>query len=119
VVLIRQRPGKGNAIFITIEDETGIANVLLWARDLERQRRAVMSARLMVVEGVIQKSDEGVVHLMATQIHDRTALLGRLSDNGNASPQMLRADVINNPQPQRAASHPRNARIMPHSRDFR
>ncbi|MEO7246943.1 MAG: error-prone DNA polymerase, partial [Novosphingobium sp.] len=45
VVLIRQRPGKGNAVFITLEDETGVTNALLWARDMERQRRAVMAAR--------------------------------------------------------------------------
>ena len=47
IVLIRQRPGKGNAVFITIEDETGVANALLWARDMEKQRRAVMASRLM------------------------------------------------------------------------
>jgi error-prone DNA polymerase len=51
VVLTRQRPGKGNAVFITIEDETGIANGLLWARDMEKQRAAVMASRLMLLEG--------------------------------------------------------------------
>ena len=61
VVLIRQRPGKGNALFITLEDETGITNVLLWARDFERYRRQVMAARLMEVEGEIQRSKEGVM----------------------------------------------------------
>ncbi|MGH6707142.1 MAG: error-prone DNA polymerase, partial [Sphingomicrobium sp.] len=64
VVLIRQRPGKGNALFITLEDETGITNVLLWARDFERYRREVMAARLMLVEGEVQRSKEGVMHLM-------------------------------------------------------
>src|SRR3546814_6135311 len=49
IVLIRQRPGKGNAIFITIEDEGGIVNILLWARHFERYRRAVMASRLMLV----------------------------------------------------------------------
>ncbi len=72
VVLTRQRPGKGNAIFITIEDESGVTNALLWARLFERQRRAVMASRLMVIEGEIQRSKEGVVHLMATTITDRT-----------------------------------------------
>ncbi len=79
VVLTRQRPGTGNAVFITIEDETGIVNALLWARDMERQRRAVMSARLMLIEGSIQKSKEGVVHLMAQRIQlaqDGEDLLG-------------------------------------------
>src|SRR3546814_4971284 len=49
VVLVRQRPGKGNAVFITIEDETGITNILLWARLFEMQRRPVMASRLMLV----------------------------------------------------------------------
>ena len=52
IVLVRQRPGKGNAIFVTIEDETGVVNALLWARDFEANRRAVMAARLMVLHGV-------------------------------------------------------------------
>src|SRR3546814_3237019 len=64
VVLIRQRPGKGNAIFITLEDEGGIVNILLWARLFERQRRAVMASRLMLAEGEVQRSKEGVIHLI-------------------------------------------------------
>ncbi|MBC7159530.1 MAG: error-prone DNA polymerase, partial [Porphyrobacter sp.] len=71
IVLIRQRPGEGKAVFITIEDETAIANALLWSRSLERQRRAVMAARLMLVEAEIQRSKEGVVHLMASRIIER------------------------------------------------
>ena len=59
VVLTRQRPGKGNAIFITIEDESGVTNALLWARLFERQRLAVMASRLMLIEGEVQRSKEG------------------------------------------------------------
>jgi error-prone DNA polymerase len=106
VVLIRQRPGKGNAIFITLEDETGITNALLWARLFEPYRRAVMSARLMVVEGEVQKSREGVVHLMASKIIDRSDELARLSE---AAAMPVRA---------RSRGHPRNVRILPGSRDF-
>ena len=80
VVLIRQRPGKGNALFITLEDETGITNVLLWARDFERYRREVMAARLMEVEGEVQRSKEGVMHLIARRVFDRSALLNRLTE---------------------------------------
>src|SRR3546814_1739641 len=80
IVLIRQRPGKGNAIFITIEDETGITNIVLWARQFERYRRAIMASRLMLAEGRVQKSREGVVHLMASRIIDRTDLLDHLSN---------------------------------------
>jgi error-prone DNA polymerase len=84
VVLIRQRPGKGNAVFITLEDESGIANALLWAHDMEKQRRAVMASRLMLIEGEIQRSKEGVVHLMAKTIIDRTDMLNRISSGQSA-----------------------------------
>lgn len=118
VVLIRQRPGNGNAVFITIEDESGIANVLLWARDMEKQRRAVMAARLMLVEGEIQRSKEGVVHLMAARITDHSAMLVHLADAEPVKPQLARGDEVQRPQPPRAASHPRNVRLLPKSRDF-
>ncbi|WP_439532428.1 error-prone DNA polymerase [Polymorphobacter sp.] len=122
VVLVRQRPGKGNAVFITLEDETGITNVLLWARDFERQRRAVMAARLMVVEGRVQKSPEGVVHLMASRVIDRSEELERLSDTAVTEPALSRADEVLHPQPPRrpgpSARHPRDVRILPASRDF-
>ncbi len=117
IVLVRQRPGKGNAIFITIEDETGIANILLWARLFEMQRRPVMASRLIVAEGEVQKSKEGVVHLMATRIHDFTHELDRLSDSHRAALPICRADEVVHPQPPRAR-HPRNVRILPKSRDF-
>ena len=118
VVLIRQRPGKGNAVFITIEDETGIANALLWSRDLESQRRAVMAARLMLIEAEIQRSDEGVVHLMVARVLDRTRLLDSLADEQPINPILSRADEIHHPQPPRMHGHPRDIRIVPKSRDF-
>jgi error-prone DNA polymerase len=114
VVLIRQRPGKGNAIFITIEDETGVTNVLLWARLFEINRRAVMSARLMVVEGEVQRSKEGVVHLMASRVFDRTDLLRNLADEA-PQPALCRPDEVARPVQSR---HPRDVRILPRSRDF-
>ena len=119
IVLIRQRPGKGNAVFITIEDETGVINALLWARDMERQRRAVMAARLMLIEGEIQRSDDGVVNLMARRVIDRSALLHRLTDQDGMTPELARADEIRRPQRPRGHGHPRNVRIIPKSRDFR
>jgi error-prone DNA polymerase len=118
VVLIRQRPGKGNAVFVTIEDETGIANALLWSRDLDKQRRAVMAARLMLIEAEIQHSNEGVVHLMVAQVVDRTGLLDSLADERSINPSPSRADEINHPQRPRMPSHPRDGRIVPKSRDF-
>ena len=124
VVLVRQRPGKGNAIFITLEDEDAIANIVLWARRFERYRRAVMAARLMIVDGEVQRSREGVVHVMASRVIDRSDLLAHLSQIHMSTPQLSRADVFLHPQPARriararASSHPRNVRLLPRSRDF-
>lgn len=120
VVLVRQRPGKGNAVFVTLEDETGITNVVLWARMLEQFGREVMNARLMQVEGVVEKSPEGVVHVVARRIIDRTAELARLSEDHDTDVQLARADIVAHPQPPRRPSqhHPRDVRILPGSRDF-
>jgi error-prone DNA polymerase len=117
VVLTRQRPGKGNAIFITIEDETGTTNALLWSRLFERQRRAVMASRLMVIEGEVQRSKEGVVHLMATTIIDRSHELERLSHDHDVNVPLSRSDEFAQPVYPRHG-HPRDVRILPKSRDF-
>jgi error-prone DNA polymerase len=117
LVLVRQRPGKGNAIFVTLEDETGIANLVIWARLLERFRRPVMAARLMLAEGRIQKSPEGVVHLMVERIVDRTTELDRLSDAHRAVVELARADEVVSPRIARG-HHPRDVRVLPKSRDF-
>src|SRR5690606_36477426 len=122
VVLIRQRPGKGNAIFITLEDEVGLVNALLWARHFERYRRAVMASRLMLVEGEVLRSREGVVHLMASRIVDRTAMLDTLGNHAWSDAEAWRTEEVSDTQPARnyAAKHghPRNVRILPRSRDF-
>ncbi len=106
VVLIRQRPGKGNAVFITIEDETAVVNALLWARDMEDQRRAVMAARLMLLDGTVQRSKENVVHLMVETVTDVSGALSRLSELAPASANSA------------VRRHPRDVRIIPPSRDF-
>ena len=116
VPLVRQRPGNGNAIFVTLEDESGVVNVVIWARLFERFRREVMSARLMLVEGCVQRSPEGVTHLMAQRIIDRSADLLSLSDTHRAEMEP-RIDELKNPPMQRHR-HPRDVRILPKSRDF-
>jgi len=127
VVLVRQRPGKGNAIFVTIEDETGITNGLMWARDFEANRRAVMASRLMVLEGVIQRSEEGVTHLMTSRVQDRTEMLRLLSEDHALEPPLARVDEVIRPVLTRSpdarahhprATHPRDVRVLPKSRDF-
>jgi len=113
-VLVRQRPGKGNAIFVTIEDETGIVNALIWARDFEENRRAVMASRLMLIHGVVQRSEEGVVHLMTAGVEDRSAMLARLEDGPGV------ATRSHDPRGRTASRgvHPRDVRLLPRSRDF-
>ncbi|WP_439545932.1 error-prone DNA polymerase [Sandarakinorhabdus sp.] len=127
VVLVRQRPGGGNAIFITLEDESGVVNVVVWARLFERYRRAIMASRLMQVDGEVQRSPEGVMHLMATSITDMSAVLDRLSDAHDATPALARAseDLVHGPTSRKPpppknprGSHPRDVRILPRSRDF-
>ena len=122
VVLVRQRPGEGKAIFITLEDETGITNVLLWARLFNIQRRDVMAARLMEVEGEIQKSPEGVIHLMASRVIDRTDMLQCLSEDHQPlidGPDAELMDQVHSPRDHFiGGQHPRNVRILPKSRDF-
>ncbi len=78
LVLVRQRPGTAKGvIFLTLEDETGVANVVVWATIYERFRRAVISGRLLRVTGRLQR-DAGVVHVVAEGIEDMSPLLDRL-----------------------------------------
>jgi error-prone DNA polymerase len=111
IVLTRQMPGDAGVVFITLSDETGITNVVVWPRLVEPFRREIMGARLLVVEGKVQKSPEGVVHLVAERIVDRTRELERLSEDDTDAPSF---------RSQAAARHrhPRNVRVVPKSRDF-
>jgi error-prone DNA polymerase len=109
VVLVRQRPGKGNAIFITLEDEFGVVNVVLWARQFEFFRKDVMGARLMQVTGKVQKSEDNVLHLMAANVVDRTIELEKLWLAQSEAPDLSKRE---------RAWHPRNVRLLPQSRDF-
>jgi error-prone DNA polymerase len=78
LVTCRQRPDTASGvIFVTLEDETGCVNVVVWRDLIERQRRELLGARLLAVDGRIER-DGDVVHLIARQLSDRSALLGRL-----------------------------------------
>jgi error-prone DNA polymerase len=83
LVLVRQRPGNGNAIFMTLEDETGIANTIVWPRKFEEFRPVVMGARMISVSGVLQ-NEKGVIHIVADRFEDLTFLLARLSTDDAA-----------------------------------
>ena len=118
IVLIRQRPGSAKGVcFVTLEDETGVANLVVWPKVFEAFRKTVMTARLMVVEGQVQRS-EGVTHIVARAVHDRSDALLRLSQGETVDPQLARADEVKRPIPAQRHGHPRDARIMPESRDF-
>jgi error-prone DNA polymerase len=78
IVTCRQRPGTAQGvIFVTIEDETGYTNVVVWNDLVERQRKELLGSRLLGVEGYMQIEGE-VVHLVAKRLVDHSALLGRL-----------------------------------------
>lgn len=130
VVLVRQRPGSAKGVvFMTLEDETGIANIVVWPKVMERFRKEVMGARLILVEGHIQSSPEQVTHLVAERVFDRSRDLALLADNmlsrkhampaGPALIEPLHDDRRQHPEnPAQKIRHPRNVRILPRSRDF-
>ena len=119
VVLVRQRPGSAKGVvFLTLEDETGVVNVVVWPKVFERYRPVVMGARLVLIAGRIQRScaDEGgVTHLVAETIEDRTGDLALLSDH-SAPPRSDRGEAQQSAPENRR--HPRDVRILPRSRDF-
>ncbi len=79
LVTCRQRPGTASGvIFVTLEDETGHANIVVWRDVGERQRRALLGARLMAVTGTVQR-EAGVTHLIAERLDDLSSLLGALA----------------------------------------
>ena len=154
VVLIRQRPGSAKGVcFITLEDETGVINLVVWPDLKEKQRRVVMGSRLMKVRGRVEYDDE-VIHVIAHHMEDATHQLYRLSDDMLNAP-VARADHVTTPLPAKfnprdnlreggddpyrpvepweepppgnrecgwfgpnSGGHPRDARIIPPSRDF-
>jgi error-prone DNA polymerase len=130
VVLVRQRPGSAKGVvFMTLEDETGIANIVVWPKVMERFRKEVMGARLILVEGYIQSSPEEVTHLVAQRLYDRSHdLVGLANDAlsrkhavpaGPALIEPLHDDRRQHPDnPGQKIRHPRNVRILPPSRDF-
>jgi DNA polymerase III alpha subunit len=78
LVICRQRPGTAKGvIFVTLEDETGTANIVVWAKIFERFRRAVISGRCLKVTGRIQRDAE-VIHVVADEVEDISALLDEI-----------------------------------------
>jgi error-prone DNA polymerase len=128
VILVRQQPGTAKGVvFMTIEDETGVANIVVWRKTMERFHRVVMASRLIVVHGRIQRKDD-IIHLVSSRLEDRSEWLALLSESGQADMPIAiaRADEVLRPNPgsarrsdpPRRVGHPRNERILPKSRDF-
>jgi error-prone DNA polymerase len=129
VVLVRQRPGSAKGVcFMTIEDETGVANVVVWPKVFDQYRPIVMGARMVLVRGYVQRADDApetdVIHLVATSIEDRTADLALLSDETFRPPRSpgdaagSSAPAKGEAPPPRRHAHPRDVRVIPRSRDF-
>ena len=79
IVLVRQRPGKGNVTFITLEDESGIANAIAWQRIFEAHRPIILASAMIAVTGKLQKEGK-VIHVVSEKIEDLTPLLTTVGD---------------------------------------
>ncbi|MFC7333049.1 error-prone DNA polymerase [Rhodocista pekingensis] len=139
LVLVRQRPGSASGVvFITVEDETGVANLVLMPDIFERYRRPVLGSRLLLALGRLEKvvapqpGATPVIHLRVEHLEDHTALLRQLSETPERfQPRQMdgglaRADEVNRPQPDaRSEAIARRhavetlARIFPDGRNFR
>ncbi|WP_227271996.1 error-prone DNA polymerase [Roseobacter weihaiensis] len=119
LVLVRQKPGSAKGVcFITLEDEVGVANLVIWPKMFKSYRAIIMSTRLMVVHGRVQ-TDGRVIHVVADDLQDRSDRLAGLSEaplpevttRGDHPTHPLHAQVG-------IRGHPRNVRVIPKSRDF-
>jgi DNA-directed DNA polymerase III PolC len=97
LVTCRQRPGSAKGVvFMTIEDESAVANVIVWPKVFERVRPVVLGARYVAVSGRVQ-SESGVIHVVADQLEDLTVWLARLAEQGADIDSLTRADEVRRP----------------------
>jgi error-prone DNA polymerase len=126
LAIVRQRPGTASGvIFMTIEDETDIANIVVWPKLFERFRAVVLGARFVAVTGRVQ-SESGVIHVIAERLEDLTPMLGVLSAEPDAKPPpgeaidaRARADEVRRPGQDHRERADRRAGIRRHPRDVR
>jgi error-prone DNA polymerase len=127
LTLVRQRPGTASGvIFITLQDDTHIANIVVWPKVFEQYRAEVLGSRLCAVDGIVQK-EGAVIHVVAHRIYDYTPMLARLSGD-RLETQATNADEVRRPIEADTRSHPRNVRhdlsykpaagVMPKGRNF-
>ncbi|HWN49451.1 MAG TPA: error-prone DNA polymerase [Xanthobacteraceae bacterium] len=107
LVLVRQRPGSGNGvIFMTLEDETAVANTIVWPKIFEAFRPIVIGARLVSVTGKLQ-NESGVIHVVADRLDDLSPLLKRLADDTCCVEALAHGDHVKRSTP--------DCRTPPHS----
>ncbi len=137
VVLVRQMPGSAKGVvFMTLEDETGVVNCVVWPSVFEQYRPVAMGARLVLARGRIQRSDN-VTHLVVDTLDDRSGDLALLSETA-FDPPFARSDEVTHPLPAKGGGgglhpkppspntnrgatrhgHPRDVRILPRAREF-
>jgi len=108
IVLVRQKPGSAKGVmFITIEDETGVANLILWPDRFEKQRRLVLSAGMIACLGKVQREGE-VIHVVTDRLEDLTGLLRSVGNQDAPFPiEHRRGDAVTHP----GARDPRDASV--------
>jgi error-prone DNA polymerase len=113
LVTIRQRPGSAHGvIFMTIEDETSVANIIVWSKTFERFRPVILGARYIAVRGEVQQ-ESGVIHVVAARIDDLTPLLARLTQDAPPIQSLARADAVKRPHDEDIDSRARGRRNPP------
>jgi error-prone DNA polymerase len=120
LVLVRQRPGSAKGVmFMTLEDEAGIVNAVIWPKVFERQRRLVLSASMVAINGKIQREGD-VVHLVAQRLFDLSEDLGQLGERGEAFPlphgrgdEFAHGNGAPDPRERRAATAPARDIFIP------
>ncbi len=130
LVLVRQRPGSAKGVvFFTVEDEWGVANLVLYPDIVARDRAAVVGARLVLAEGRVERTETKevpIIHLVVRRLHDWTRLLDGLHtlDDANwdrvlANADEVRSPTLHDPRDPQISAAKRGQAAMPPSRDFR
>jgi error-prone DNA polymerase len=113
LVTVRQQPGSANGvIFMTIEDETAVANIIVWPKTFERFRPIIMGARYLAISGELQKESD-VIHVVARRLDDLTWLLARLTEDAPPIEALARADAVKRPHDENVDSRARGRRNPP------
>jgi error-prone DNA polymerase len=118
LVLVRQRPGSANGvIFMTLEDETAVANTIVWPQVFETFRPIVLGARLVAVTGKLQ-NEFGVIHVVADRLDDLTPLLKRLAEETGSVQALAHCDEVRRPIPEHRLSPAAVAALQRAEREF-